>query len=779
VTARLPFALAPLDEELFEVWLHAYAARLAMAPDQLADALGLPARRGHGTATRPPAEQLTSICTATGLEPPAVAAMFAPCGPALAPRLLQAWMPQRTTRFCPACLTENPGQMPAAWSLPVTFFCLRHGQLLASRCPQCSRRPASLAGPSRSGRCTGPDGCGDVLGTARPPACSDIPAARQAQEAISDLTAGVRDPARTAASRRQALGQLTDLTIIACHVAAGDPRRRPARSVTLLSASTLTTAFALLTVRPGTRDADPLASLATPVPPGAVPPAVPLTWHGATPALRARVARARDAELRPSDRLRYATTLPEPLMPVPRPAGQPDLAAVRAARLPDQLWPDWAVRLSDDGTVRHDKLLPAALVALLLPHSDMPLHQITALVSSRLHRHVIGFQMGKLTTATGVLRILTELALALDAHDIPVNYQRRRDLAARTTLLDDATWARMIREAGMRLPPITHARRYLYELLTGCSLQNAPPPYRVTSTGSQARYDDFAIGMPAPLATALTVHARRQLDTWGIGDEPLQWQPPASWVTATTWPGADPASTDPAPIHHGLLREQATPGQVAASLGISPGHLRQVLRRHPLPRPRRPVLHTLIPAAAPASPPSGQQPGVIYLDPAWLREEYLTWQRSLNDIATQIGCPVQTLSTFARDRGIPVRPRGSQIGIASRAAPGRHPRDLPEPLRSALAGRNARRSLHSLLVISEYASIHQAARDLGIWPSTLYQQLGRMEHACGGPLIHRSPRRAGPGALTPLGQLLSQQAGDYLDPRPVPGRFATVHADDR
>jgi hypothetical protein len=63
---------------------------------------------------------------------------------------------------------------------------------------------------------------------------------------------------------------------------------------------------------------------------------VPLTWHGASPALRARVARARDAELRPSDRLRYATTLPEPPQPVPRPAGQPDLAAVRAARLPDQ-----------------------------------------------------------------------------------------------------------------------------------------------------------------------------------------------------------------------------------------------------------------------------------------------------------------------------------------------------------------------------------------------------------------------------------------------------------
>ncbi|MGH3302571.1 MAG: helix-turn-helix domain-containing protein [Streptosporangiaceae bacterium] len=400
-----------------------------------------------------------------------------------------------------------------------------------------------------------------------------------------------------------------------------------------------------------------------------------------------------------------------------------------------------------------------------MPHSDLPLHQITALVSGRLHRHVIGFQVGKLTGGPEVLRILTELAFALDAHDIPINYQRRRDLAAGATLIDDAIWARMIREAGMRQPSIAHARRYLYELLTGCNLQNAPPPYRITSASSQGRYDDFVTGMPAPLAAALTEHARRQLHTWGIGDEPLQWQPPATWVTATTWPGADPAATDPAPIHHGLLHEHATPGQIAAGLGISPGHLRQVLRRHPLPRPRRPIRYTLIPAAAPAIPTPGQQPGVIYLDPAWLREEYLTWQRSLNDIAAQIRCPLQTLNTFAHDHAIPVRPRGAQVAIASRAAPGHHPRDLPEPLRSALTGRNARRSLHRLLVITEYASIHQAARDRGIWPSTLYEQLARMEHACGGPLIHRSPRPDGPGALTPLGQLLCQQASDYLDLR--------------
>lgn len=51
-----------------------------------------------------------------------------------------------------------------------------------------------------------------------------------------------------------------------------------------------------------------------------------------------------------------------------------------------------------------------------------------------------------------------------------------------------------------------------------------------------------------------------------IGDEPLHWQPPDNWVTVTAWPGADPARTDPAPIHHALLEEDIPPAQITADL---------------------------------------------------------------------------------------------------------------------------------------------------------------------------------------------------------------------
>jgi hypothetical protein len=84
---------------------------------------------------------------------------------------------------------------------------------------------------------------------------------------------------------------------------------------------------------------------------------------------------------RQRNRLRHATTLPVPCTPAPRPPGAPDLASARAARLPDQLWPDWAVRLTDDpASSSHDKFLPAAL---LLPHSEMPLNQVTAVRCGR------------------------------------------------------------------------------------------------------------------------------------------------------------------------------------------------------------------------------------------------------------------------------------------------------------------------------------------------------------------------------------------------------------
>jgi TniQ len=772
VIAGLPFTLTPLDGEPFEMWLHAYAARLALSPSHLAAALGIPRGDGQVTTWASPA-QVAAICAATGLAPAVVTGMFT-TGPAPSPLLLRAWMPQRWTRFCPACLLAGPGPVPAAWRLPLTFFCLRHGLLLARSCPHCGRAPASLTSPAQAGHCGGPDGCGGPLAAALPPGCTSLPAARQAQEAINGFRAGLRDPGATAAARRHALGQLTDITLIAFHLATASTPP-PQRSFTpgLLDAGTITQAFTLLTPAPEEHGPDLLATLDGTVKPGTTPSAVPESWRSASPALRTRIARARDPWLAPPSRLRHATTLATPHPPAPRLPGQPDLAVIRAARLPDQIWADWAIRLTDATSARRDWFRSSALAALLLPHSSMPLRQITELVSSQLKRHIAAYHMAKLAADPAALRVLTELAFAIDAHHIPINYQRRRDLTATTTLIDPTTWTTIAHDAGIRAGRLHHARRYLYELLTGGSLRTAPPPYQLTSA-AQASYHDFTLGLPASLVTTFHQHARHLLHTHHINDEPLQWQPPARWVTATTWPGTDPAGTDPAPIHQALLHDHTPPAQIAADLGISLDHLHQVIRYHPLPRPLRPTRHTLIPTTAPASLPPGQQPGVLYLDPAWLSEEYLTWHRSLNDIAHQLGCPVKTLSTFAHQHGIPIRPRGSSQHITSTAAPGQHPRDLPEPLRHALTGRNAQQRLQRLLITATHPSIHQAATASSLRPSILYTQITSLEHLCGGPLIQRCPRPPSAATLTPLGEQLRTQARDYLGLSIHPGQQAVI-----
>jgi hypothetical protein len=84
------------------------------------------------------------------------------------------------------------------------------------------------------------------------------------------------------------------------------------------------------------------------------------------------------------------------------------------------------------------------------------------------------------------------------------------------------------------------------------------------------------------------------------------------------------------------------------------------------------------------------------------------------------------------------RPRPRQQHLhASHLSPGIHPRDLPEPLRSALIGPRARGRLDRLLFFAGHTSITAAAQALGLWHSALYSQVDRLERACGGPLVNR------------------------------------------
>jgi hypothetical protein len=447
-----------------------------------------------------------------------------------------------------------------------------------------------------------------------------------------------------------------------------------------------------------------------------------------------------------------------------------DPAIERARRLPNQIWPAWAIRLVDSDAFEPMTFRPSMLAALLIPHSGLTLREIAALVHEQVRPGSVGHHLRKLVHVTGdatVLQVLTELAFAVDTHEIPIDYSRRRQVVAGRELIDPRTWADLARDADARPGGQRrwgYARSYLYELITGCNLHLAPAPYRIAPYEERILYHDFVVGLPRSLVEALHHHAQRILHQAGICGEPLQWEPPSEWVTVTNWPGADPARTDPERIHRGLLAPRSAHRRLAKTLGISTEHLRHVVRQHPRLCPAYPNRRVLVPTDS-----DGEHTDeAVYLDPAWLHEEYVTWRRPLAHIATQIGCNVAVLKKFAHEQGIPLRPQSGPKGFAHLDVPGLHPYQIPEPLRSALTGRGARARLERFVVLVDQPSLTQAARTIGIPQCVLTLQLQHIERACGGPLLHRRGCPHPMGPLTPLGEQLHRQTLQHLKLSPSP-----------
>jgi hypothetical protein len=789
----LPFTLTPLPGESFDSWFEAYAARLYASTGELAAAAGLPA----GYLRTPirvlltrglPASHLTSLAAAAGLPVPALTAMFhgpglaAVARPSAARAFRNAWAPAAGTRFCPACLAGNGGRFTLAWRLPWTFYCLSHDQLLASSCPDCGQPPRArmiaVARHPAPGRCgmplrqrAGPAlaSCGADLSAVRCPSLASPlrSRSRDAQLFIDTQVARASDSDLDDATRNTAASVLADLSVITFHLATpGTVNGQHKIRAHMLHAAALTSAVALLTgSRPGT---DPLTAL---VQRHASPraSAIPESWRTASPALTARIIRLRDPDLAATERLGRATTLPAPLPPQP---SRTDPATTRIHRIPSQIWPAWALRLTGDGTQDLTVFRQAAAVALLLPASNLPLAKLAALTGPHITSDTVKHQLALLARTPGgstALQAITELGLALDNHHVPINYTRRRELATTTELIDAATWTQLARThhhlKGSRRR-LSFARTYLYELLTAGPPATAPPPYTLPAgrAGTRTAYHDFVLTLPAALASALAGHARRLLAHAGITAEPLQWQPPASWVTTTTWPGADPDHTDPAPLHHALLQHDQPASRIAQAHGLSLEHLRHVIRRHPLPGGTQPPARpgTILPRG-----PSGtaaSHPHAHYIDLTWLHEQYHTWQRTFADIAAQTGCNPTTLAEFARQHGLPARPPGGgRHFIAPHSAPA-HPAGIPQPLRSALGGQGARQRIDRFLLIAEHHSISSAARTLGRTRTAIASQLAHLEHRCGGHLFHRHHHRL--THLTTLGSQLRDQAQHYLaEPR--------------
>lgn len=757
----LVFTLEPVEAEPFPLYLHAYAAALNVSAHALAHALAIPATSSLRIDYH--AADPARIAAATGLDTERVSAMLEREAPP--PALLAAWAPQGESRFCPTCLAEHR-PWPAAWSRATTFWCQRHHALLAETCIECECRPSSPSRFAPRARCGH-----DLTATAHPP-CADPHAAHAAQHFVSTLTHALRDRDASAHTRGSARATLSDLSLIAYHLAAR-PRRasdEPLRPW-MLGARSLTAAHAILTSPDAAGPQDPLGDLLHPS--SRRRAAVPGTWNGASGTLIGRIARTRARILPPGARLRYATATAQP---EPGLFHGADPAPERSRRIPDQLWPDWAIRATEAPGINTAVFRSAMAVTLLLPGSTLTHSQAVRLLGPAISTATLAYHLRRLADlGQAAERLLTELALALDRHltEVPIDYARRRRVAAGTELLSAETWHQIARATGTEPGKdrrLHNARALIYETVTGGNPAAAPDQHALPDGEDRRDYVRFIADLPTRTHTALLHHARALLDRAGAGQEPLTWSPPAAWITTRPFPGAEPDQSDPAQVHAVCRRHRPSKGRIseqsaAVELGISIEHLRYVLRRHPEPDPPRPR-HPPGSIRAFPHPHTGRhyaviaQPGAaaaFHIDPHWLREQYLTWHRTLPDIAAQIGCATRTLSQFADSLGIAKRTIGAHRNYIRTGTIHDHPSALPALLRTALTGPRGPIRVARFLMLAENHSIATVADALGITHTPLTRQLARLERDCGGALFERPGPRTPLGPLTPLGQQLKDQ----------------------
>lgn len=158
--------------------------------------------------------------------------------------------------------------------------------------------------------------------------------------------------------------------------------------------------------------------------------------------------------------------------------------------------------------------------------------------------------------------------------------------------------------------------------------------------------------------------------------------------------------------------------------------------------------------------------GYAPIDPDWLREQYLTRQRSYTGIAAELCVQDVTVIAAARRHGIPSRPPGvhSRPEMITRLG-----EDIPRAAEGSLKGWHR---LRRFQIAMTFPTIEAAAAHLGARQSALIHQFRRLERDIGGTLYHRSapgqpmrPTQRGAALLTVL-------------TRPDIQAAATAHAPD-
>lgn len=311
----------------------------------------------------------------------------------------------------------------------------------------------------------------------------------------------------------------------------------------------------------------------------------------------------------------------------------------------------------------------------------------------------------------------------------------------------------------------------------------------------QGRYELLSLRIPEPFVVHLREQTQNLLDAAGIV-EPLQWEPPLSWIPELKFPGPE-LNTLPLDRLWDRIRERIHPKNIGAEFGTSIEHIRAVADLHPVPETSRRPHPQKIPRAELPSPDtiasyytsgvrlhgiavisgcsrgtirrvcanSGvmvNRPGRQYsikVDPSWLRHEYEVKERSLPEIADEIGTSSTNLTRQAIAAGITVRSGARRTHPLARHG---DPTDFPPGIWAAFSGQGAQLRVQRFIGLMGHRSLTEAARKLGTTHARLGTVIGHLERATDSQLVERDSRGRRTPTATAVGQDFILAAGDAL-----------------
>jgi hypothetical protein len=397
----LPIRVPVADGESIGSWLEAVARRNQLTVARLLAGLGMTVTRAPRHLTcGAPAPFLRQLEQQAGLEPGLLtSATLSPLLPAAPPgrrpftrspwliRIAGAW-------YCPACLGEQDGRRPLAWSLPWVFACTRHHVLLASTCPGWGKPPYAGGAAARRTQAGGllpaARGRGGCCGTdLRTAPASPLPSGHPLLDGQQQISALLTGPRAASGAFVTDLATITRwLTEISgehdydqfgpaaaaawrayrgqCAPVPGKTSRIPPASAALAGAlatravmfladgDAAITQLRQLTgrqpVRRGSRQLRP-------------PGLASAHWDRLSAPARTQFLRALDPALATIDRVRLQT----PTILAREPGADTAIITARARRMPQLLWPTWSLRLMPPHGCQPRLFRSTIAACLLLP----------------------------------------------------------------------------------------------------------------------------------------------------------------------------------------------------------------------------------------------------------------------------------------------------------------------------------------------------------------------------------------------------------------------------